>query len=99
MFAAINTLLLLLDHSLALAPGDVDETCREQGYPANVKVLLDSWRYQTLLAGKWTATNTDAANRQTVSTEYIAVLLAFSVLVFLYPCSGILKVGSVKLHQ
>ena len=53
-------LLLLLGHSVAVAPGDEDERCPVPEYPSvRVKVLMDSWRYQTLLEedGVWT-TNT-----------------------------------------
>ena len=42
-------LLLLLGQSVAMAPGDEDERCPVPEYPVNLKVLMDSWRYQTLL--------------------------------------------------
>ena len=45
-------LLLLLGQSVAMAPGDEDERCPVPEYPVNVKVLMDSWRYQTLLLGE-----------------------------------------------
>ena len=45
-------LLFILGHTLAVAPGDEDDDgCAVPDYPDNIKVLLDSWRYQTLLPG------------------------------------------------
>ena len=60
-------LLLLLGQSVGMAPGDEDERCPVPEYPVNVKVLMDSWRYQTLLGeeGVWTAT-TDERHQMTV---------------------------------
>ena len=60
-------LLLLLGQLVAMAPGDEDERCPVPYYPVNVKVLMDSWRYQTLLGedGVWTAT-TDGRYQMTV---------------------------------
>ena len=57
MLAPLLSLLLLLGRSVAMAPGDEDERCPVPEYPVNVKVLMDSWRYQTLLGedGVWTA--------------------------------------------
>ena len=56
----VTGLLLLLGQSVAVAPGDVDERCRPvPQYPVSVKVLMDSWRYHTLIAGVWTATTSD----------------------------------------
>ena len=49
MPAAVVLLFLLLGHTLAVAPGDEDTACGVPDYPANIRVLLDSWRYQTLL--------------------------------------------------
>ena len=50
-------LLLLLGEAVAIAPGDEDAGCPVPEYPVNVKVLMDSWRYQTLLGeGVWSAT-------------------------------------------
>ena len=51
---------------MAIAPGDESGECAVPDYPVNIKVLLDSWRYQTLLpqdgatnsAAVWTALNT-----------------------------------------
>jgi hypothetical protein len=51
-------LLLLLGDTLAVAPGDEYDGCEVPDYPRNIKVLIDSWRYQTLLAGN-DATNTN----------------------------------------
>ena len=43
-------LLLLLRQSVAMAPGDEDERCPVPEYSSvRVKVLMDSWRYQTLV--------------------------------------------------
>ena len=33
----------------AAAPGDEDEDCVPPNYPGEIAVLLDSWRYRTLL--------------------------------------------------
>ena len=57
-------LLLLLGQSVAVAPGDEDVRCPVPEYPVNVKVLMDSWRYHTLIAEDggyrvWTATTTE----------------------------------------
>ena len=57
-------LLLLLGQSVAAAPGDEDVRCPVPEYPVNVKVLMDSWRYHTLIAEVggyrvWTATTTE----------------------------------------
>ena len=57
---AVVLLFLLLGHALAVAPEDEDATCAVPHYPANIRILLDSWRYQTLLdqndsAAVWTA--------------------------------------------
>ena len=41
----------MLGQTLAVAPGDESVGCGVPDYPVNIKVLLDSWRYQTLLAG------------------------------------------------
>ena len=54
-------LLLILGNTLAVAPGDEYDGCEVPDYPVNVKVLMDSWRYQTLLAqNDATTTNTTA---------------------------------------
>ena len=50
-------LLLILRDTLAVAPGDEYDGCEVPDYPVNIKVLMDSWRYQTLLAQN-DATNT-----------------------------------------
>ena len=58
MLAPLLSLLLLLRQSETVAPGDEDERCSVPEYPSvRVKVLMDSWRYQTLLGedGVWTA--------------------------------------------
>ena len=47
--ATVAMLLLLLGHTLAVAPGDESDDCEVPDYPVNIRVLLDSWRYQTLL--------------------------------------------------
>ena len=51
-----------------IAPGDESGECAVPDYPVNIKVLLDSWRYQTLLpqddatnsAAVWTAFRSDS---------------------------------------
>ena len=63
-------LLLLLGHlhtlSLAVAPGDESDDCEVSDYPDNIRVLLDSWRYQTLLSPK----NDDTTTTNTVWTTH-----------------------------
>ena len=64
--------LLLLGQSVAVAPGDEDGECPVPQYPVSVKVLMDSWRYHTLLPGVWTATTSDRRRmmpRQTVASK------------------------------
>ena len=39
---------------MAVAPGDEDERCPVPQYPVRVKVLMDSWRYHTLIADQCT---------------------------------------------
>ena len=51
-------LLFLLRDTLAVAPGDEYDGCKVPDYPVNIKVLLDSWRYHTLLAQDGANTNT-----------------------------------------
>ena len=46
---SIGLLLLLLGNTLAIAPGDEYDECGEQHYTYNIKVMLDSYRYQQLL--------------------------------------------------
>ena len=67
--------LFLLRDTLAVAPGDEYDGCEVPDYPVNIKVLIDSWRYQTLLGENdanttnttavWTTENTEG--RDTVS--------------------------------
>ena len=59
----------MLGQTLAVAPGDESGGCGVPDYPVNIKVLLDSWRYQTLLPDTWTATNSDPNNPETVSIK------------------------------
>ena len=62
-------LLLLGGQSVAVAPGDEDGECPVPQYPVHVKVLMDSWRYHTLIAGDrrvWNAT--EEGHRTTVSS-------------------------------
>ena len=58
---------------MAVAPGDEDERCPVPEYPVHVKVLMDSWRYYTLLAEDnrdqctcnapvWTTNGTDSVS-------------------------------------
>ena len=88
-------LLLLLRQSVAMAPGDEDERCPIPEYPVNVRVLMDSWRYQTLLGedGVWTAT-TDQRHQMTVAMYSCS----YNALTFIYMYSGLLKehVGRVQ---
>ena len=67
----------MLGQTLAVAPGDESGECRVPDYPVNIKVLLDSWRYQTLLPDTWTATNSDPNNPETVSIKYMCKRLVW----------------------
>ena len=69
-------LLLSLRDTLAVAPGDEYDGCEVPDYPVNIKVLMDSWRYQKLLAQNnatsdntavWTTENTEGSD--TVSQD------------------------------
>ena len=68
-------MLLLLGQTLAVTPGDESDDCEVPNYPVNIRVLLDSWRYQTLLSQEndnttnavWTTVNTDQGNLNAVS--------------------------------
>ena len=59
--ATVAMLLLILGHTLAVAPGDESDDCEVPDYPDNIRVLLDSWRYQTLLPLENDDTTTNAA--------------------------------------
>ena len=61
--------LLLLGQSVAVAPGDEDGECPVPQYPVSVKVLMDSWRYHTLLPGVWNATTSDRRRMTTVTSK------------------------------
>ena len=45
----MSLLLLLVGYTLSTAPGDEDAECGVRTEAVNIRVLLDSWRYQTLL--------------------------------------------------
>ena len=65
-------LLFILGHTLAVAPGDEDDECPVPGYERQNRVLLDSWRYQTLLSDDttmsvWTTYNNDSNENGVVS--------------------------------
>ena len=93
-------LLLLLGQSVAVAPGDEDGRCPVPEYPVNVKVLMDSWRYHTLIAegdgnGVWIATTTGQRRRMT-PMEPITVASSkatndATLTLFIYTYSGLLK--------
>ena len=90
----LSTALLLLGNTLATtAPGDESGECAEPDYPVNIKVLLDSWRYQTLLpqddatnsAAVWTADESDSAvshycmNKVTMLTSTCIICMLFII--------------------
>ena len=54
-------LLFLLRDTLAVAPGDEYDGCEVPDYPVNIKVLMDSWRYQNLLGENDAATTNTTA--------------------------------------
>ena len=60
-------LLFLLGDTLAVAPGDEYDGCEVPDYPVNIKVLMDSWRYQTPL-GENDATTTNITAVWTTET-------------------------------
>ena len=78
----------MLSRSLsALDPGDED--CPVQTYSNNVRVLMDSWRYQSLLS------NTSDA----VWTTYNSGDACVESLTVMYYCSGRLRAESVSPAQ
>ena len=81
-------LLFLSKRALAAAPGDEYDACEVPDYPVNIKVLLDSWRYQTLLvqdndtAAVWTTENTagsNAVSQNCATVKHITLLYTYSV--------------------
>ena len=70
--------LLLVRGRLAVAAGDEYNGCEVPDYPVNIKVLLDTWKYQTLLAQDdatinstvWTTINTAGSRYSVVSDKY-----------------------------
>ena len=95
-------LLLLLRDTLAVAPGDEYDGCEVPDYPVNIKVLMDSWRYQTLLAQNdanrddtavWTTDSTVSQNCRKYS-----IIMQSSILPLL-KFSGILLVECVRTVQ
>lgn len=86
------------------APGDGDAVCGEMNDATNVRVLLDSWRYQTLLprnmsttnTAVWTTFSTPVGGNDVVSrSDTLASLLQCSD--FCY--SGLQQTGCVKVVQ
>ena len=82
MLGLFLSLFVLLGQTLAVAPGDESGECGVPDYPVNIKVLLDSWRYQTLLAGDdseteavWTTYNTMSNKNGVVSSSSCAVTI------------------------
>ena len=81
----VALLLLLLGQSVATAPGDEDERCPVPEYPSvRVKVLMDSWRYQTLLGedgdSVWSANTTENQQMTVYSSSYY---LTRTVIIFI----------------
>ena len=85
---------------MAVAPGDEDVGCPVPEYPASVKVLMDSWRYHTLIAedggnGVWTTTTTERRRRRTpMEPMTVASSKATNnatLTLFIYTYSGLLK--------
>ena len=75
LLTSIGVLLLLLGQSVAMAPGDEDKKCQVPEYPSvRVKVLMDSWRYQTLLGedgdSVWSANTTEKQQMMVYSSSY-----------------------------
>ena len=67
-------LLLLVGDTLAVSPGDEYDGCEVPDYPVNIKVLLDSWRYHTLLAQNDATIDTTVwTTRNSVGNQYSAV--------------------------
>ena len=75
MLVSLLSLLLLLGQSVGMAPGDEDERCPVPEYSSvRVKVLMDSWRYQTLLGedgdSVWTVNTTEKHQNMTVYLKF-----------------------------
>ena len=86
-------LLLVVGESVGDAPGD--ESCPAQGeQQVNVKVLMDSWRYQTLLSGSGSSsggvwTSSDHV-RSCHAIELWSILCSCNNSFVILPDSGIL---------
>ena len=77
-------LLLLLVQTLAVAPGDEDAECAVPRYPANIRVLLDSWRYQTLLdhsGAMWTTSTIGHDNTNAVN--FVKTTMIFCIMIYI----------------
>ena len=85
MFAAF-LLLLLVGHSLAL--GDEDPECGQSDYPPNIRVLLDSWRYQRLLGenddGLWRARNIGRESEDTQTVREVEAYHTLLICIYSY---------------
>ena len=86
-------LLLVVGESVGDAPGD--ESCPAQGeQQVNVRVLMDSWRYQTLLSGSGSSssavwTSSDHV-RSCHAIELWSILCSWNNSFVILPDSGIL---------
>ena len=101
-------LLLLLRDTLAVAPGDEYDGCEVPDYPVNITVLMDSWRYQTLLAGNdatntittavWTTENTDRGDTVSHNCDMCShvVLCFFCLLIQWYSTGGVCENSTVE---
>ena len=85
---------------MAAAPGDEDVSCPVPEYPVNVKVLMDSWRYHTLIAEDggnrvWTTLTTERRRRMTpkkpMTVASSKATNDATLTLFIYTYSGLLK--------
>lgn len=73
---ALCVFSLLWQALQAAAPGDEDGECGVPEYPAGIEVLLDSWRYLSLLDGPspvWETSDRGPGNSDIVKNAGIAV--------------------------
>ena len=71
----MSLLLLLVGYTLATAPGDEDAECGVRTEAVNIRVLLDSWRYQTLLGQNTAAFTTFNSERN----QHVKVRALYSI--------------------
>ena len=76
--------------------GDESGECGVPDYPDNIKVLLDSWRYQRLLGGDdnsesvavWTTRNTESGQDEVVSLQIVPMHVLFCSIYMVFCTQG-----------